>query len=353
VKSQFTWPKASGDLTAVKGVYTFGNGVPTSVYQNENYFVDVVFNPTVVVPPTTSASPSPSTTTAPTTTSEPTTPPVTTEPTTTAPTTTTTTTPPTGGWPNADNTGVPAGVTLTNYTGPNFLQDAGEVRIDAKRISYIQAYGNTQLIITRSETSGFIDINSPATLVIEDSNVNAGSTSLGAIGSYNITARRVEATGGQHSIQCHSNCIVEDSFLHDQYNPDGQGYHNNAFISNGGSNITLRHNTLHCTPLLNSTDGGCTADVSLFGDWATISDVLVENNLMKANNSSISYCAYGGYSPAKPYPNAHHVQYVDNVFERGANGKCGVYGAITSFQTTAAGNVWSGNVWDDGTVLNP
>jgi hypothetical protein len=64
------------------------------VYNNESYFVDVVFNPTMVVPPTTSASPSPTTTAEPTTTAPPTSePPVTTEPTTTAPTTTTTTNP--------------------------------------------------------------------------------------------------------------------------------------------------------------------------------------------------------------------------------------------------------------------
>src|SRR6478609_5343108 len=101
VHSQYTWPKVSGDLTAVKGVYTFGSGVPTLVYQNENDFVDVVFNPAAA--PTTSASPSPTTSAAPTTTtasptttdqtsSDPTTPPVTSD-STTPPTTTTTTTP--------------------------------------------------------------------------------------------------------------------------------------------------------------------------------------------------------------------------------------------------------------------
>lgn len=90
VNNPYTFPKVSGDLTAVKGVYKYGGGYPTDVYQTSNYWVDVVFVATVVAPPTTTASPSP--TTAPmtsqppvTTTSEPTTPPVTT----TVPSTTT------------------------------------------------------------------------------------------------------------------------------------------------------------------------------------------------------------------------------------------------------------------------
>jgi hypothetical protein len=30
-----------------------------------------------------------------------------------------------------------------------------------------------------------------------------------------------------------------------------------------------------------------------------------------------------------------------------------VWGAVTSFLTSGAGNVWSGNTWDDGTALRP
>ena len=179
------------------------------------------------------------------------------------------------------------------------------------------------------------------------------SPSDGAVWGYNITATRLDITGGQHSFHCADNCTVTDSWLHDQYNPSGGSYHNNAFISNGGGDMVVRHNTLHCTAILNSTDGGCTADVSLFGDFEPITRVTVDGNLLKANNSSISYCAYGGYSPAKAYKIATYVVFTNNVFERGGNRKCGVYGPVTSFQTSATGNQWSNNKWDDGTTVNP
>jgi len=210
------------------------------------------------------------------------------------------------------------------------------------------------VVITKSKLPR-IDATAAGTysVSVSDSTVDGGTWSDGAVWGYNITVVRSNIYGGKDSVHCADNCSVTDSWLHDQYNPAGKSYHNQAFLTNGGSNMVLRHNTLHCTPLLNSTDGGCTADVSLFGDFDPVTNVTVDNNLLKANNSSISYCAYGGYEPSKAYPIATNIKYTNNVFERGANGKCGVYGPVTSFQTGASGNIWSGNVFTDGTVIKP
>jgi hypothetical protein len=209
------------------------------------------------------------------------------------------------------------------------------------------------VVFTKSKLPRVDTTDGSSSVSISDSTVNGGTWSDGAIWGYNITVARSNVYGGKDSVHCASNCTVTDSWLHDQYNPDGKSYHNQAVLSNGGSNMVLRGNTLHCTAILNSTDGGCTADVSLFGDFDPITNVTVERNLLKANNSSISYCAYGGHEPNKQYPVATGIKYLDNVFERGANGKCGVYGPVTSFQASASGNAWSGNRYDDGTVINP
>ena len=258
------------------------------------------------------------------------------------------------GFPDATNTGVPAGTVLSRYTGPcNITTTTTITGVDASACSAILVSA-PNVVITRSllprvdATRG-----GTASVTVSDSTVRAGSWVGGAIWGYNITATRVNVTGGQHSVHCAGNCTVTDSWLHDQYNPDGQSFHNNAFITNGGSNMVVRHNTLHCTALLNATDGGCTADVSLFGDFDPVTNVLVEGNLLRANASSISYCAYGGHSPSKAYPIATGIKYRDNVFERGSNGKCGVYGPVTSFQTSATGNEWTNNRFDDGTAITP
>jgi hypothetical protein len=260
-----------------------------------------------------------------------------------------------GCWPYAGNTGVPAGTALTAYTGPCSIFTNTVIQ-DKTVNCALQMYNDASLTIRRSVVNGFIEntyTSGVGKLIVEDSEVHAGAWSEGAIWGSSMTVTRSEATGGQHSVHCESDCTVTDSWLHNQYNPDGGSYHNNAFISNGGTNMLLRHNTLHCTALLNATDGGCTGDLTLLGDFDTISYVTAESNLFMANNSSISYCTYGGHTPGKPYPNGHHVAYRNNVFQRGPNGKCGVYGAVTSFNPSASGNVWTGNIWSDGATLSP
>lgn len=260
-----------------------------------------------------------------------------------------------GCWPYAGTTGVPSGTVLSAYSGSCSIHSS--VVIENKTVNCaLQIYSNASVTIRRSVVNGFVEntaSNGTGRLIIEDSEIRAGGWSDGAVwGSY-MNVARTEVTGGQHSVHCETDCTITDSWLHDQYNPNGGSYHNNAFLSNGGSGYTLRHNTLHCSAILNATDGGCTGDLTLLGDFDAISYATIDANLMMANNSSISYCTYGGYSPGKPYPNAHHVVYTNNIFQRGPNNKCGVYGAVTSFQTNATGNVWTNNKWSDGSILNP
>lgn len=260
-----------------------------------------------------------------------------------------------GCWPYAGNTGVPAGTALTAYGGPCSIRT--NTTIENKTVNCaLQIYDNASLTIRKSVVNGFVEntaSNGTGKLLIEDSKIDSGAWSDGSVwGSY-ITVNRSEISGGQHNVHCENYCTITNSYLHDQYNPAGGSYHNNAFLSNGGNNNVLRHNTLHCTAILNNTDGGCTGDLTLLGDFDVISYTTVDANLLMANNSSISFCTYGGYSPGKPYPNAHHVVYTNNVFQRGANSKCGVYGPVTSFQTTATGNQWTNNKWSDGAILNP
>ena len=261
-------------------------------------------------------------------------------------------------FPDATTTGVPPGTELVPYTGPCTLTEtvvlervdatgacpaivvqAPDVRIEESRVPRVEA--------TASSTDPSYSVE------VLDSEVVAGEWIGGAVWGDHLTVRRSEVTGGQHSVHCGSDCLVEDSWLHDQFNPPGEAAHNNAFLSNGGSGMVVRHNTLHCTAELNDTGGGCTADLSLFGDFAAVTDVRVEDNLFKANASSASYCAYGGTAPGKTYPTATGVVFTGNVFERGSNGTCGVYGPVTSFDLAAEGNVWTGNTWDDGTTLTP
>lgn len=261
-------------------------------------------------------------------------------------------------FPRASTTGVPRDTVLKRYRGPC------EIR-SPRTLSGVDATAKCDALLIRSKavviensrvprvdaTEG--EENPSYSVRITRSDVRAGRWSDGALWGYNITAIRVDVTGGQHSFHCNDNCVLKHSWLHGQWNPDGESFHNNAFITNGGTNMLVRHNTLACTAILNETDGGCTADVSLFGDFDPVSRVTIDRNLLRANDSSISYCAYGGHEPSKEYPIATQIVFTDNVFERGDNNKCGVYGPVSSFQRSAEGNVWKGNVWDEGGRVRP
>lgn len=163
-----------------------------------------------------------------------------------------------GCWPGPHNTGVPAGTTLSNYTGTCSLRTDNQI-IDSKLINNcsggMHIYASN-VTIRNTKINGPINTNSGGSLTIIDSEVNGGSVHSQALGVNNLTALRVNVYGNQHAIHCNSNCDIRDSWMHDQYDGSSMGWHQNGYITNGGSNIILKHNTADCV-------GACTADIAL------------------------------------------------------------------------------------------
>jgi hypothetical protein len=338
-----------GDLTATAGVFTYGDTVPTSTWRQSNYFADVLFttvDPTPEQPPMPTAPPS-STADVPTTSS------LSSSAVSTSPVAPSSPAAPSSGFPGAANTGVPEGTTLSGYTGPCTITVANTV-IDRKAVGCDVVIKAAGVKITNSSINGRLVSNSGGSVSVTDSLINGGAQETFPSVSYeNLSLLRVEVIGGQHSVQCSANCTVQDSWLHGQYIGAGSPGHVNAFISNGGSNFKLIHNTLHCTVQPTSVQGGCTADASLFGDFGPIANAVFDRNLFKANSTGAGYCLQAGYNPSKAYPNPTGVVVTNNVFERGGNNKCGIYGPVTAFLKTAPGAGWSNNTFADGAVINP
>jgi len=252
-------------------------------------------------------------------------------------------------WPGPLTTGVPAGTTLTNYTGSCTIQTANTV-IENKHINCrlnIRAAG----IIVRNSTILGVTSDSAfsGSVQIEHSEIDGGNDdSYPAVGYHDITLIAVNLHGGQHNYQCDNNCTITDSWLHDTYLGATSGAHENGFISNGGHDCLLRHNSLECNRADNGHGGGCTAATSLFGDFDAISRFTFDHNLYVSPDVG-SYCAYGG-SGKSGRPD--RVVFTNNIFQKGPNGHCGYYGPITAFDPARPGNVWTNNKYDDGTVVN-
>jgi hypothetical protein len=269
--------------------------------------------------------------------------------------------PSSSGFPDASSTGVPSGTRLTTYTGPCTIT-ANNTVIDAKTVNCNLAIHAKGVIIKRSKINGNMgtEEGTAHSYTLQDSEVDAGVYQGAALGSTNMTVLRSDIHGGQTSVYCYANCTIRDSYLHGQRLPDGVDWHLGAFLANdngndpgGRTNAVLIHNTIACDATPNSSDGGCSGDINLYGDFGPITYVTLDNNLFGAN-PGLSYCVYGGSSAGKPYSGqAEHVVVVNNVFRRGPNRKCGAYGAVTAFDPARPGNQWTNNVWDDGAPVPP
>lgn len=292
------------------------------------------------------------------------------------PSSTPTATPPaTGGiivlgrsFPNAATTGVPDAIrsSLTNYTGSCTISSGTNVKIDRKIITcdqfrlLVPGIEITNSIINGTVYSDCCYLNGSFSLI--DSEVKGPNAAATVVGEARFKLLRVEVTGGSRSVNCNATCEIRDSYIHGQYKDTRGVDHESGIRQDAGG--TFVHNTIACDAIAvanpNGGEGsGCSAAISGYGDFGTVNNNRFENNLISSGQSddgspASSYCIYGGSTKGKPYPNAHHIVFVDNILRRGSGGKCGIYGPVTSFDSSAEGNLWQNNVWDtDGTAVQP
>jgi hypothetical protein len=261
------------------------------------------------------------------------------------------------GYPDASNTGVPAGTKLSTYSGPCTITVNGTI-VEAKTVNCDTFEVRARnVVIRKSKINGILVTTERQSFsfTLEDSEVNAGLVGRAAVGSTNITIRRSNIHGGQTSVACAGNCDIRDSYLHGQQMPAGSEWHLGAFLANdvstdGRTNATLIHNTIICDNPGNEQGGGCSGDINLYADFGPVSNITLRDNLFGANEG-ISYCVYGGSSKKEYAGGVQNIVFVNNVVQRGKNKKCGYWGAVTSFDPSRPGNRWENNRWDDGTPL--
>jgi hypothetical protein len=186
---------------------------------------------------------------------------------------------------------------------------------------------------------------------------NNATTQCG-VGYKNFTILRTEIINTNRAAYCQSNCLIQDSYFHGtNLWPDRTNLAHASSVR-VEQNTTLVHNALGCDyqgPFPNG-DIGCSADITGYPDFAPIHHNTVDSNLLLANNAGIAFCSYGGGTKGKPYSgdatNATYVVFKNNIYQGGAGGKCGQYGAITDFITNRTGNAWTNNRWATGALVS-
>jgi hypothetical protein len=268
--------------------------------------------------------------------------------------------PPFPAFPDQNCTGVPAGVSLSPDGCPFRITEANKVYDGCIFTSGFRIISGAHNVTIRNSK-----INLAA--LPPSSGANRGSmqnltlinVEFDGLGNWNnnnpqisgsdFTCIRCYVHSGPRGMNIKDNVRIIDSYIPGNFVYQS-GDHKTAIGLNGGSNVEIIHNNLTCS---SDKNAGCSAALSLYGDFAPVDDILVQNNLFNVGPGTGSYCTYGGSVSSKPYPIATNVRYIDNRFGRKFHPNCGIFGPVASW-ASGHGNVWSGNAWADGSgPVNP
>lgn len=227
------------------------------------------------------------------------------------------------GYPDETNTGVPSGVTLT--TTDRIVVTTNGAVIENYYVTeqiYVQA-NNVTIRNCRIETGDYYPIRNEGTdLLVEDCEIIGTSDNVTAGISFdNYTARRVHVHGAADGLKANANVLIEDSYITGLRVSEGS--HNDGIQTTGGTNVTVRHNTVKLGDIASAN-----AAIQLGDEWGTNTNWLVENNLFDGGGWTIN-------NGNQTFDSSMRV--INNRFTRRYG-----YG-VGSFP----GGVWTGNYFDD------
>jgi hypothetical protein len=255
-----------------------------------------------------------------------------------------------GSYPDATNTGVTPGTTLSTGWFPyDFYGSADGAIWNGYQISCTgpmeHPSGDAGKTITYRNCR-FIDSGvywmvlneNGAKLVFEDCTFVGTRTNPAndaALNGSDITLRRCNIADTGDGIKIGSRVVMEDCFIHDLYTREES--HNDSIQSLGtsgngteGSGARIVHNTFDAF-------NGATCITLSTGSATDMRDILVEDNLFYCNGVSVN----GGYQSG-----VDDVSKVSNIIYRNNKAKAGCYTPV--FTSTDSPVVVSGTTWYDG-----
>lgn len=249
--------------------------------------------------------------------------------------------PPMTGFPNASNTGVPAGTVLEVVNGDKTFdvdnqvitgqEFRGFVTVTARNVTF-----RNSIFRGRATTSNGALLNTEpgSGTVIESSEFvpSNPSATLDGLWTKNTSIFRSNIHRAVDGVKANSNTLIQDSYIHDMTwfasdpNQGGGPTHNDGVQSFGGeSNVTLRHNTID----MSTTKNGNAALQS------SASNTRVENNLLDGGGCTLNFnhVVTGGQLTG--------LAVVNNRFGRNSFFKCPILLSTQSILSQNTGNVWN------------
>ena len=261
-------------------------------------------------------------------------------------------------FPNASNTGLPAGTTLKTVpgqvskgTGWHF-DSRGWVQVDGKGAVLSGLYipynlnvaasnvtvKNVQ-VVTSGQSSFGISVRHTSGVTIENStisgvNAGAGRVMVGIKDIYNdstgLAVLNNDISAASTGVQMESG-LIQGNYIHNMGSIGGD--HLDGIHSTGGvtGQLTIVHNTIF-------NNFGQTGAVVLTEDFGVQANRLIDDNLLAGGG----YTIYAGQNSGGPATS--NIKVTNNRISTTYFPKGGQYGPLASFNKTTM--VWSGNVWD-------
>ena len=261
------------------------------------------------------------------------------------------------GYPDASNTGVPVGTALLRVpqdvkSGPGWAWDSrgwlqassgavvknlivsGSINVGGSNITVTNVR-----VLVNGETWG-IGLQHATNAVVSNNEIGiAGSSPRLMVGVKDIygdssgtQVLRNNITNTGTGIQTFEG-LIADNYIHDMGYVSGD--HINGTTSNGSTTMmTIRHNTI-----LNQIDQ--TDAISLFQDFGVEANRLITDNLVAGGG----YTIYGGDN--ENFGKTSNIKITNNRFSTIFYPNGGYWGPVAAFDPSGAGNVASGNYWDN------
>ena len=268
------------------------------------------------------------------------------------------------GFPSSSNTGVPAGTPMKSVpgqvsSGPGWAWNSSggylEVSGNGANLTGLKVNGNIDVsannvtindvkINCGGDGSMGISLRHTSNVTIENSNINGlntGSNRL-MVGIKDIYGDGTGTVVQNDNISKTSTAVqiyagtIENNYIHQPGMTTGD--HINGVTTNGDDQpLLIQHNTI-----LNNF--GQTDAIGLFQDFSTVSNVTINNNFLAGGG----YTIYGGMGT---YGKTSNIVVTNNTISTMYHPQGGYYGAVAAFDSTAPGNVWSGNTLSTGQAI--
>jgi hypothetical protein len=189
--------------------------------------------------------------------------------------------PPSSTFPDASNTGIPAGVTLTP-SGSLTIRTAGTVidSLDVNGTIFIDA-NNVTIRRSRVRGSGTMYVIRSnfgrSGIVIEDNEVDGLGNANYAVAGEGMTVRRNNISNAENGVITWGDSTIEDNYVHNLKCGSvcgGDPHYDGIQLDGGYANVTIRHNTV------NLDEWTQTSAIMLDNYFGGLDNILVENNLL-------------------------------------------------------------------------